>query len=119
MEADILCSLLTQRLGDDPKKFEIHGQEVVFYDHALGRTKPADAPNESPFNTPENQKIVADVIANYDTLAAILINNNAIKEKIDALESQQTPRRIREALHDNSWMLALESQIAALRAQLK
>lgn len=47
-------------------------------------------------------------------------NNEDIKKQIIALESQQTPRRIREAIAeiDGGWMEKLEDQIAALRAQL-
>lgn len=43
-----------------------------------------------------------------------------IKRQIVALESQQTPRRIREALlgTDNGWLADIESQIEALREQL-
>lgn len=43
-----------------------------------------------------------------------------IKSQILALEAQQTPRRIREAVLgvDNGWMAGIESQIEALRAQL-
>ena len=44
-----------------------------------------------------------------------------IKRQIVALESQQTPRRIREALlgTDNGWLAGIEAQIEALRAQLE
>ena len=40
--------------------------------------------------------------------------------QISALEATQTPRRIRNAMAgtDNGWLAALETQIAALRAQL-
>jgi hypothetical protein len=43
-----------------------------------------------------------------------------IEMQILALEAQQTPRRIRNAIagSDNGWLAALETQIAALRAQL-
>jgi hypothetical protein len=43
-----------------------------------------------------------------------------ILSQIAALETTQTDRRIREALAgtDNGWMAALNTQIAALRAQL-
>ena len=43
-----------------------------------------------------------------------------IKRQIVALESQQTPRRIREAALgiDNGWLAGIEAQIEALRAQL-
>jgi hypothetical protein len=44
----------------------------------------------------------------------------ATKDQIAALEAQQTPRRIREALAgtDNGWLADLNAQIAALRAQI-
>lgn len=43
-----------------------------------------------------------------------------IKRQIVALESQQTPRRIREATLgiDNGWLAGIESQIETLRDQL-
>jgi len=93
MDANILCTLLAQRLGAEPKKFEVHGQEVVFYDHALGRTKPSDALNESPYATPENRAIVADVIKNYDKLVIEYIdvakseteNENLIQAKMRSI----------------------------------
>ena len=39
-------------------------------------------------------------------------------EQIAKLEQQQTPRRMREALTDPTWINDLNTQIAALRAQL-
>jgi len=46
--------------------------------------------------------------------------NDLIKNQIIALESQQTPRRMREALlgTDNGWLAGIESQIEILRARL-
>ncbi len=46
--------------------------------------------------------------------------DDLIKQAIVALESQQTPRRIREATLgiDNGWLAGIEAQIEALRAQL-
>jgi hypothetical protein len=67
MNANTLCTLLAQRIP--PKQFQIHGLEVVFFDPDQNN-KPYTAPNESPYDTPENRAIVADVIKNYDTLAA-------------------------------------------------
>lgn len=47
-------------------------------------------------------------------------SDDLIKQAIVALESQQTPRRIREATLeiDNGWLAGIEAQIEALRAQL-
>lgn len=44
----------------------------------------------------------------------------SVLQQILALESQQTPRRIREAVLgvDGGWLANLDAQIAALRAQL-
>lgn len=44
----------------------------------------------------------------------------AILKQIANLELQQTPRRIRDAIKgvDNGWLVNLETQISALRAQL-
>ena len=46
--------------------------------------------------------------------------HDLIRLQIIALESQQTPRRVREAALglDNGWLKNLESEIAALRSQL-
>jgi len=54
MNAQILCTLLAQRIP--PEQFQLWGLEVHWMDKA--------------YNTIENQAIVADVIANYDTLVA-------------------------------------------------
>ena len=45
---------------------------------------------------------------------------DAIVSQIAALEAQQTDRRVRDAIAgtDNGWLKNLETQIAALRAQL-
>ena len=45
-------------------------------------------------------------------------NNRSISAQIVALEAKQTPRRIREAIVDPTWMQSLNNQIAALRTQL-
>jgi len=66
MDGQILCSLLAQRIP--PEQFQLHGLEVVFFDPEKN-TKPEGSPNESPYDTPENRAIVADVIKNYDILA--------------------------------------------------
>jgi hypothetical protein len=66
MEANILCTLLAQRIP--PEQFHVEGLEVVFTDPERNN-KPCTAPNESPYDTPENRAIVADVIKNYDLLA--------------------------------------------------
>jgi len=52
MEANILCTLLAQRIP--PEQFQLWGLDIHWMDEA--------------YNTPENQAIVVDVIANYDTL---------------------------------------------------
>jgi len=67
MNANILCTLLAQRIP--PEQFQIHGEEVVFFDPEKNN-KPIDSPNESPYDTPENRAIVEDVIKNYDALEA-------------------------------------------------
>jgi hypothetical protein len=54
MDSNILSSLLSIRIN--PVKFRLTGLDVVFWDEAD--------------NTPENQAIIEDVIANYNTLAA-------------------------------------------------
>lgn len=46
------------------------------------------------------------------------IANNIIKSQISALESQQTPRRIRESFSDPSWMNNINAQIEILRGKI-
>lgn len=53
MNSQILCSLLSVRIP--PAQFQVHGDVVVFMD--------------AQYDTPANQAIVADVVANYATLA--------------------------------------------------
>ena len=79
MDANILCTLLAQRIP--PEQFQLHGLEVVFFDPDKNN-KPCTAPNESPYDTPENRAIVADVIKNYDTLAGDI--EKSMKEAADA-----------------------------------
>ena len=57
--------------------------------------------------------------ANYASAPGPSVND-ILKSKILGLESQQTERRIREAINgtDGGWMKNLEDQIAALRSQL-
>ena len=54
MNADILCTLLAQRIN--PEHFQLWGLEVHWM--------------KEEYDTPTNRAIVADVITNYDTLAA-------------------------------------------------
>ena len=63
MDANILSSLLSGRI--DPSKYELHGLDVVFRNHAD--------------ETPENRAIIADVIQNYDTFADRFIASSAMQ----------------------------------------
>jgi hypothetical protein len=54
VDTDILCVLLAKKVP--PEQFQVWGTEVHWMDKA--------------FDTPENNAIVADVIENYETLAA-------------------------------------------------
>jgi hypothetical protein len=63
MEAGILCSVLATKI--DPAKFCLHGLEVHW--------------NDEIDNTPENQAIINDVIANYDTYALPFIKSEQIR----------------------------------------
>lgn len=69
----------------------------------------------------EGKRIVADKDG-YPVLAdpPPLSPSDAIKAQIAALETQQTPRRVREASlgTDGGWLACLEAQIEDLRAQL-
>ena len=78
MDANILCTLLAQRIP--PEQFQLHGLEVVFFDPEQNN-KPVGSPNESPYDTPENRAIVDDVIKNYDALEDVV---NGILEWVAA-----------------------------------
>lgn len=54
----------------------------------------------------------------FVTLSPTPSVNEVILAQIADLEATMTPRRIREAIKDPSWMEELETKIAALRAQL-
>jgi hypothetical protein len=71
MRADILCTLLAKRIL--PEKFQLQGLEIHWMDET--------------FDTPENQAITADVIQNYDTLAAEY--QAGIDAEIAAKEAEQ------------------------------
>lgn len=45
--------------------------------------------------------------------------NTLILEQIQALEQQVTPRRLRDAYSDPTWIINLEHQISTLRSQLQ
>lgn len=67
MDANILCTLLSQRIP--PEQFQLWGLDIHWM---------------SPdFDTPENRAIVEDVIANYATLEAEYLATQA-KEKATA-----------------------------------
>jgi len=59
MDTNILCTLIAQRIP--PEQFQLWGLEVHWMTHE--------------YDTPENKAIVADVIANYDTLEAAYIKS--------------------------------------------
>lgn len=95
MKTSILCTLLAQRIP--PEQFQIHGLEVVFFDPDKNN-KPVTTPNESPYDTPENRAIVADVIDNYDTLAAEYIDTAKVNAETEALIQAKMRERAIEAL---------------------
>ena len=82
MNASTLCNLIAQRIP--PEHFQLSGLEVVFFDPEKNN-KPCTAPNESPYDTPENRAIVGDVIKNYDTLAAAYIAPAKVEREREAL----------------------------------
>ena len=67
MDGIILCNLLAEKIP--PEQFQVWGTDV----HWMDKT----------FDTPENNAIVADVIKNYETLAAV-----AEKEIADEAERE-------------------------------
>lgn len=82
MDAAILCTLLAQRIP--PEQFQVHGLEVIFFDPEKNN-KPRSAPNESPYDTPESRRIVADVIKNYDKLADECVKTAKAEAEKEAL----------------------------------
>ena len=90
--------------------------------------QPATPPNFNPLTqtltiTRTLQGDVAALSYTVSTLGsadAAMAQRRSLLAQIDALEAQQTPRRLRDAIAgtDNSWLKNLESQIAALRAQM-
>jgi hypothetical protein len=68
------------------------------------------------FITSDNDDYVAWVAAG--NVAPTLTGNDAIQFQIVRLEQTATPRRIREAFADATWIKALDAQIATLRAGL-
>ena len=74
--------------GLDGTKVQVRGQEVIFYDKDEGVNKPIGSPHYSEFDTPANRAIVADVIANYNTLAAAYVASEAAKiQSVDNYKS--------------------------------
>ena len=72
MDSNILCTLLAQRIS--PEQFQLHGLGIHWMDET--------------YNTPENETIAADVIANYGTLeATYLADELAEKEAKEALQT--------------------------------
>jgi len=75
MDATILCILLAQRIN--PEHFQLRGQAIEFL-----------APE---YNTQENQAIVADVIANYDMLAAEYQAKQSVIQRRNAYKAEADP----------------------------
>jgi len=85
MDTDTLCTLLAQRIPSE--QFQLWGLDIHWM--------------SEEYDTPENNAIVADVIANYTTLeAAYLAEQQAIA---DAEEARQAAKA--QAIIDNlpSW----------------
>ena len=82
MNANILCTLLAQRIN--PEHFQLWGLDIHWT-------------NES-FNTPENRAIVADVIKNYDALAADLKPDEPTKTDLTELKAATTIAGLKAAL---------------------
>lgn len=68
MTSGLLCTVLTQRIP--PETFHLDGVTVMLHD-----------------DTPENRAIVADVIANYETLAAGIVAVQMKQQAIDGIQS--------------------------------
>jgi hypothetical protein len=129
MNAQILCTLLSQRLGTDPKKFEVRGQEVVFYDKDEGVNKPAGSPHYSEWDTPENSAIVEDVINNYKALEAAYLVDQANEKTDEEILTRLKEIDLKSIRSMREWMVAqpgaptfikdFEIEAADERAELK
>jgi len=64
MNTSILCTLLAQRIN--PEYFQLWGLDAHWMDDA--------------YDTPANRAIVADVVANYDTLKVAVIKADKLAE---------------------------------------
>jgi len=107
MQANILCTLLAQRIN--PEQFQLWGLDVHWM--------------KEEYDTPENRAIVADVIANYDTLAAQyeaeqekIAFNKTIYAELDEIDKKSI-RAIRAG--DTEYIVEFEAEAKAERAKLK
>jgi len=82
MQANTLCTLIAQRI--DPKQFWLSGLEIVWLMET--RLPPIEG-ETSPFDTPENNTIVAEIEANYDTLAAAYEKQLLMADVASAVQS--------------------------------
>ena len=99
-----------------------------FYFSEMGVTIPVDSVeiseelhNELLTNQAQGKQIVpASNGYPISSADSSLTADDLIKQQILELESQQTPRRIREAVLgvDGGWLAGIEAQIEALRSQL-
>jgi len=99
-----------------------------FYDNTFHQTMPGDAVAVTDeayaalFEAQAAGKIIQpDSNGNPEAVMPPALTGNAlIQQQINALEATQTKRRIREAAAgaDGGWLANLNTQIAALRAQL-
>lgn len=112
MDSVVLFTLVAKRI--DPAKFRVQGVKVCWL------SKDDD--------TPENRGIVADVVANYDTLAAALVAEQAaqaekakIKAALAAIDLKSI-RSMREWIADQpnapQWLLDHEAAAIAERSKL-
>ena len=85
MDVNMLCRLLVQRI--DPKQFQLSGLKIEWLD--VHRLPAAD----SPYDTPENRAIVAEVIENYATLAMETLRQrrNALLQECDWTQLSDCP----------------------------
>jgi hypothetical protein len=75
MDANILCTLLAQRIP--PEQFQLWGLDIHW--------------KSSDYDTPENRAIVADVIANYPELAAAYEASQIPVKKQQAYAAEADP----------------------------
>jgi hypothetical protein len=90
MDANNLCMFLAQRIPAE--QFQIHGLEVWWM--------------SKDYDTPENSAIVEDVIANYDTLEAAYLADEAAKIAAEEIKTKLKEIDLKSIRSMREWVAA-------------